>query len=260
MKWKSKPGGFFKGLSPRTPQSGELFRHELKYRISEPEHAAIKVRLAPLMDLDPHAKNGGYLIRSLYFDDYWKSAYCDKENGLVMRRKYRIRIYDFSERVIHLERKKKFDHYIYKESAPLTREEFEKILRGDYAFLIESPHSLLREFYVECISHVMRPRVIVDYEREPWIMDAGTVRVTFDRQVRAAIGSFDIFDPTLPTLRVMEPGELIMEVKYTQFLPQIVRQILPPKGEELMAYSKYVLCCDKTQYLHGFSYWEERVI
>ena len=37
-------------------------------------------------------------------------------------------------------------------------------------------------------------------------MDAGTVRVTFDRNVRAAVGSWDIFDSTLPTLPVLEPG------------------------------------------------------
>ena len=62
----------------------------------------------------------------------------------------------------------------------------------------------------------MRPRTIVDYDREPCIMDEGTVRVTFDRDVRAAIGSFDIFDPTLPTLPVLEPGKLVMEVKFTE--------------------------------------------
>ena len=44
-----------------------------------------------------------------------------------------------------------------------------------------SEHQLCREFYVEYVSNVLRPRVIVDYEREPWILDAGTVRVTFGR-------------------------------------------------------------------------------
>ena len=43
-------------------------------------------------------------------------------------------------------------------------------------------------------------------EREPWILDAGTVRITFDMNVRAAVGGFDIFDSTLPVLPVLEPG------------------------------------------------------
>ena len=105
--------------------------------------------------------------------------------------------------------------------------------------------------------NVLRPRVIVDYDREPWIMDAGTVRVTFDQNVRAAVGSWNIFDSTLPALPVLEPGKLVMEVKFTEYLPQIVRDILPPRAQELTAVSKYVLCCDKTAYRHGFEYWNE---
>ena len=123
-----------------------------------------------------------------------------------MRKKYRIRIYNNNDKFIKLERKKKFGSYIYKESAPLTREEVEKILKGDYEFLLHSPHSLCREFYIECTCNMMRPRTIVDYERIPWILDAGTVRITFDSDVRAAIGSYDIFDPGLPALSVLEPG------------------------------------------------------
>ena len=181
------------------------------------------------------------------------------KNGLseVMRKKYRIRIYDCSDRSIKLERKKKFGSYIYKESAPLTKEEFYRILDGDYQFLLKSPYPLCREFYVECVSNLMRPRTIVDYDRVPWIMDEGTVRITFDSDVRAAVGSYDIFDPSLPTLPVLEAGKLVMEVKFTEMLPQIVRDLLPPNAQEFTAVSKYVLCYEKSQYLHGFEYWNE---
>lgn len=147
--------------------------------------------------------------------------------------------------------------YIFKEAAPLTRKEVEMILNGRYEFLLKSPYPLCREFYIECISHMMRPRVIVDYEREPWIMDTGTVRITMDSNVRAAVGSFDIFDASLPTISVLEPGKLVMEVKYTEFLPRILKDILPPKAAEFAAVSKYVLCCEKTRYLNGFTYWQE---
>lgn len=235
----------------------EAFRNEWKYLISTSEHAALRSRMAPVFRLDPHAQNGGYRIRSLYFDDYQHSAYVEKECGVLMRKKYRIRIYDFRDNFIKLERKKKFGSYIYKEDAPLTRQEVAQILAGEYDFLLKSPYPLCREFYVECVSNVMRPRVIVDYDREPWILDAGTVRITFDMDVRAAVGGYDIFDSTLPALPALEPGKLVMEVKFTEFLPQIVRDMLPPAGSEFAAVSKFVLCCDKTQYLHGFEYWYE---
>ena len=191
----------------------ERFRNEWKYLISTSEKEVLNLRMKPLMELDPHAETGGYLIRSLYFDDYWNSAYEEKESGVLMRKKYRIRIYNYSAESIKLERKKKFGSYIYKEDAPLTKDEVQKILSGEYEFLLKSPYNLCREFYIECMSNMMRPRTIVDYEREPWIMDEGTVRITFDTDVRAAVGSYDIFDSTLPALSVLEPGKLIMEVK-----------------------------------------------
>ena len=70
----------------------ERFRNEWKYLISTSEKEVLNLRMKPLMKLDPHAENGGYLIRSLYFDDYWNSAYEEKESGVLMRKKYRILI------------------------------------------------------------------------------------------------------------------------------------------------------------------------
>lgn len=151
----------------------EHYRHELKYLISYGQKADLNLRLAPLLEQDSHARGGCYMIRSLYFDDYWNTAYQEKVDGVLMRKKYRIRIYDYSDRVIKLERKRKRDSWIYKEDASLTHGQFDRILAGDVGFLEHSEEPLCREFYVEYMSNVLRPRVIVDYEREPWILDAG---------------------------------------------------------------------------------------
>ena len=158
----------------------EKYRHEWKYLIDTAQKELICQRLSHFLTLDKHAADGGYMIRSLYFDDYFNTAYAEKDAGVLERKKYRIRIYNCSDNSIKLERKKKLGSYIYKEAAPLTRDEVYKILDGDYDFLLQSQYSLCREFYFECISNVMRPRTVVDYEREPWILDEGTVRVTFD--------------------------------------------------------------------------------
>jgi hypothetical protein len=233
----------------------EKYRHELKYLISYPEYEGIRRRMLPYFSLDENARDGEYSIRSLYFDDFYDSAYEEKEDGIFFRKKYRIRIYNYSDGSIKLERKKKQGKYIFKESAGLTRQEFERILDGDYEFLLKSEKKLLQEFYIECVCNVMRPRVIVDYERTPFVLDAGTVRVTFDRAVRAAVGGFDIFEKDLPTLPAMDPDKLIMEVKYTEFLPQLVRQLLPPRSSEFVNASKYVICCDRTKYLREKEYF-----
>ena len=235
----------------------EKYRHEWKYLIDTAQKELICQRLSPFLTLDKNARDGGYMIRSLYFDDYFNTAYEEKDAGVLERKKYRIRIYNCSDKSIKLERKKKFGSYIFKESASLTRDEVYKILEGDYEFLLHSNQPLCREFYVECMSHVMRPRTIVDYDRQPWILDAGTVRITFDMDVRAAVGSFDIFDDTLPALPVLEPGKCVMEVKYTEFLPRFVRDVLPDRASEFTAVSKYVLCYEKTEYMNSFKYWYE---
>ena len=235
----------------------ERYRNEWKYLIDTAQKEAICSRLAPVLKLDPNARNGGYSLRSLYFEDYFHTAYSEKDAGVLLRKKYRIRIYDYSDRSIKLERKKKVGSYICKESASLTRDQFYRIIDGDYGFLLQSEQPLCQEFYCECVSNVMRPRTIVDYERQPWILDAGTVRITFDMDVRAAVGSFDIFDPTLPCLPVLEPGKCVMEVKFTEFIPGFVREVLPDRASEFTAVSKYVLCYEKTAYQNGFEYWFE---
>jgi len=221
------------------------YRHELKYLINLPDWALIRPRLAAVIGRDENAgPTGEYHIRSLYFDDYWKSAYQEKEDGVLTRCKYRIRLYNCSDRLIRLERKSKYGQYILKESAPLTRAQVERILDGDYGFLMGSEHRLLREFYFECTARIMRPRVIVDYDREPFAMEAGDVRITFDKHVRAGFGRFDLFDPALPACEVLPGDRMIMEVKFTSFLPGAVRRLLPPRASELTAASKFVLCCD----------------
>lgn len=151
----------------------------------------------------------------------------------------------------------KAGNYIHKDSAPLSREEAEMLIQGDGEFLLHSKFPLCREFYVEHMCHVMRPKVIVDYERDAFILDEGTVRVTFDQHVRAAVLATDLFDSELPCLEVLKPGTLVMEVKFTEFLPRLVRDLIPPGAAEFTALSKYVLCRRKTEYLSGMAYWEE---
>ncbi|MDD3277264.1 MAG: polyphosphate polymerase domain-containing protein [Lachnospiraceae bacterium] len=230
------------------------FRHEWKYMITEAEKDDIKRRLDYLLKKDSHTIDQEYAIRSLYFDDYWDSSYDDKIMGCDLRKKYRIRIYNYSDTRILLERKCKVGNYIYKESARLTKEEFERIMEGEYRFLEFSEQQLLREFYVECMCRLFRPKVIVDYEREPYVMEEGTVRITFDKRLRAAVG-WDIFDAALPTLSVFPPEQLVLEVKYTEFLPKLLQQVLPTANAEFMAVSKYALCYEKRQYLQNESCW-----
>lgn len=222
---------------------GKEIRHELKYFINEHEYLYLRTRLKDGLMVD---KNGDekntYHIRSLYFDDIYDTAYKEKEMGVQFRKKYRIRIYNLNDNVIKLERKNKYGSYINKDAATLTKSEFYKILNKDYDFLLESNNGLLRDFYVECKSNLMAPKIIVDYDREAYILPMGNVRITFDKQLRAGINSFDIFDKNVITKRIYEEPIMIMEIKYDSFLPEHVKNLIQICSHNISAASKYVLC------------------
>ena len=151
------------------------FRHEQKYLINYSDYTVIKTRLDKLLEKDENTNEENfYHIRSLYFDDIFNKAYHEKYMGVMNRSKFRIRIYNGSDDVINLERKLKSDRYIYKQSAPLTKDQFYSILDNDYSFLFRSEKELHQVFYYECTTHLMRPRVIVDYEREPYPHHGGS--------------------------------------------------------------------------------------
>ncbi|MCR5419402.1 MAG: polyphosphate polymerase domain-containing protein [Lachnospiraceae bacterium] len=226
-----------------------IFRNEWKYLTSHSEADLLKDRLLNFLVPDKHAGRQGYSIRSLYFDDYNNSAYSQKLMGVYSRKKWRIRIYNYSDAKIALERKLKRGNYIYKESADISRDEYEKIIKGEYTFLLAREENLCKEFYIECVCNVLRPKVIVDYERFPLVMDEGTVRITFDSYVSAALGGFDIFDENLPKLSAIDEGCEVLEVKYTEFIPDLIREILPLKEQEFIAFSKYVVCYEAAHHM-----------
>ncbi len=229
----------------------KVFRHELKYLISDGEALLIKNRLKEAAKTDIHAENGSYLIRSLYFDDMWESAYTEKQAGVSQRRKYRIRIYNFRDDFISLECKEKSGNYILKRSAEISAEEFYRITGGDYAFLKDREEEVLKEFYLSCTAEGLRPSVIVDYDRTPFVYGPGTVRITFDEKIRSGFMGFDIFDSSIPVYSVLDPGKLIMEVKYTEYLPDAVKDLIEPVSSVQVAASKFVLCSDAMREIRG---------
>lgn len=225
------------------------FRRELKYLINYADAELLRERLSTVLHRDSHTVGDRYHIRSLYFDDYAHSAYYDKVGGTDKRRKYRIRLYNLDDSFIRLECKIKDGVYISKLSAPLTREECNSILAGDYDFLRCHRYDLCRQFYFEIVAAVMRSAVYVDYEREPYVMESGNVRITFDTDVRGAYPGYCITERDMPFHYVLEPGKLILEVKFTEFLPRIVQDVLPLRAAEMSAVSKYTLCYDKISYM-----------
>lgn len=221
-------------------------RHELKYYINEAAYYDLRGLLKTLFLPDENMKNeNGYGIRSMYFDDYENSCAKDKEDGVRLRHKYRVRIYDGSDQVIKLERKSKFDSYISKISASLTLDEYRRILNHDYSFLPFMRKEVCTDLFCAYKTKLMRPTVVVDYQREAYYLREGNVRITFDKHLRGGMNCMDMFDPNLILTSVLPRNILIIEVKYDDYLPDFVRRILKGHTKNYSAISKFLICTDE---------------
>ncbi|MBR4435892.1 MAG: polyphosphate polymerase domain-containing protein [Clostridia bacterium] len=219
------------------------YRHELKYYLNYADYRVISKRIGALMSRDKNAgPKGEYFIRSLYFDDLEDSAFRDKMSGVDFRDKHRIRIYNLDDGVIKLECKHKEGSYIKKDSISISPDECRRMIKGDYGFLAERDEAFARQLQLKFKLEPMRPRVLVDYMREPYVFPYGNVRVTFDKDIRSAYRMTDIFDPDLPTYPVLPSGIVVLEVKFDEVLPDFIASIVQADAPVRSAVSKYVLC------------------
>lgn len=230
------------------------YRNELKFFINYHQYFIIRQRLKDLMHQDKHVgPNGEYLIRSLYFDDINNKALHEKLGGIRDRSKYRIRIYNGDDKIIHFEKKIKFRDYIAKVKEPLTREMYDQLIDGNYDVLKQADKPLLNEIHNEMKHNLLRPKVIVDYVREPYVCDNGNVRITFDKDLRTGLHAIDIFDNSLKPVRAIDNDLIILEVKYDEYLPAYIKIALQLEGLNRQSASKYVIC---RKFLK-FNTWED---
>ena len=217
------------------------YRHEWKHEISYSDMMVLRQRMSAIMKADAHTKNGRYLIRSLYFDNGSNKALQEKIDGISRREKFRIRYYNNDTSLIHLEKKSKINGLCIKGSAPLTLEQAEKISRGDFHWMKDCSIPLIQELYSKILSQGLRPKTIVDYTREPFIFPAGNVRVTLDYDIRTGMNSTDFLNPNCVTVPATD-NVIILEVKWDEYLPDIVRDAVQLNGRRVGAFSKYAAC------------------
>ena len=220
------------------------FRHELKYAIPYADYLAMRTRLRAVMSKDPHTgESGTYQIRSIYFDNSDDKALREKIDGIAKREKFRIRYYNDDFSFITLEKKMKIESLCLKCDARLTEEECRRILNGDLAFMKDHPEELVREFYAKIHYQRLKPRVLVSYVREPYIFRAGNVRITFDSQIRTSLFHREFLTKQVPDISATDtPQDMILEIKYDAFLPEIIQDLIQTPGIRQQAFSKYSTC------------------
>ena len=218
------------------------YRNELKHVINLGDKAAICASLRAVAKPDPHAgPDGSYRIRSLYFDNIADKALREKIDGVNEREKFRIRYYNGDTSAIRLEKKAKRDGLGCKLSAKLTAQEAQKIVDGDLTWMATSGRPLVVELYSKMKTQGLRPRTIVDYKRTPFIYAPGNVRVTIDEDIRTGLRCTDFLNPNCVTIPAGE-SIILLEVKWDEYLPDIIRKAVQVRGRRAAAFSKYQVC------------------
>lgn len=242
------------------------FRHEYKYIISTQQALILKNRIATIMSRDAHTgQSGAYEIRSIYFDDMNDSCYYQNEAGTDPRSKYRIRIYNGSKDQIVLEKKIKQNGMTKKLHQDLTMAQYEMLTgmfgdEGDVKLesfepdlchighqlwnfdeIYEEP-SLIQELLILKQTRLMQPKVIVAYERTPFVENNGNVRVTFDDGICSSADFEAFFHTDLHARKILPQGQTLMEVKFDEFLPAYIKEVLENGHMRQTTFSKYYLC------------------
>lgn len=201
----------------------------------------LRMRLAAVMQRDSHAVDGKYEIRSLYFDTPSDRALREKLDGVNQREKFRIRLYNYDTSVIFLEKKSKWNNLCSKESTELTEEEVQRLLRGEIMWMKNTDRVLCRELYDKMVGQGLRPKTIVDYTREPFVFAPGNVRVTLDYAIHTGLQCTDFLNPQAVTVPAGEDG-ILLEVKWDEYLPDIIREAVSLESRRAGAFSKYAQC------------------
>ena len=217
------------------------YRVEKKYLVTEADLAAIAGRLKQVMLQDIHQHGSFYNIRSIYFDDLQNHCAFENEAGLDQREKYRIRIYDGSASLIHLEIKEKIHGFTKKRACSLSQDECSQILDGNLSLSLDERKPLNQLLlHMQCIN--LRPNVLISYDRTAFTYPAGNVRITFDRNISASRCCEDFLSQNVrQKTAVLPKGIHVLEIKYDEFLPDIIAQLVEDGSLSQTAFSKYYL-------------------
>ena len=215
-------------------------RHEEKYIIDYRQYAVMKNRAMALMTPDSHGINGCYTINSLYYDDLKDTALLEKLDGLPEHRKFRVRTYDYSDRVINLERKDKRGILTEKFSASLPADQIGLLDLG--TLQPEDAEAGWYDLAAQMHRAGLRPAVVVRYERDAFFLEGTDLRLTFDKNLEAIVpDDRALFDPHMGGLPAISRGSVIMEIKYGDRVPSLIRTMTNFSSKQLSV-SKYALC------------------
>lgn len=219
------------------------YRHEYKYIIDETQENILYALAQGILLRDSHVQEDGmYTIRSLYFDDPYDSCFYENMNGTDPRSKFRIRYYNSDTTQIRLEKKSKQRGMTNKISCSLTREECLQLMQGQQITPTEEMPEVKAEMLRQMQMRLLLPKVIVTYDRIPFVYSAGNVRITFDKNITASKEISLFLDGNYRQRPIMAYSQSVLEVKWDELLPLHIQKILQLDTLQWSAFSKYYMC------------------
>ena len=219
------------------------YRHEYKYIINGIQESILYPLAQGILQRDTHVQEDGmYTIRSLYFDDPYDSCFYENMNGTDPRSKFRIRYYNSDTTRINLEKKAKMRGMTSKISCSLSEEECLQLMQGQRIIVTDQMPKQKAELLLEIQMRCLSPKVIVTYDRIPFVYAAGNVRITFDKNITASKEIFSFLDGNYRQRPIMAPAQSILEVKWDELLPLHIQQTLQLDTLQWSAFSKYYMC------------------
>lgn len=219
----------------------KVLREEKKFLINIADFRSISARLEKVMAQDPHNGVHGYIIRSLYFDTPYDTDFFEKQAGVELRRKIRLRCYDPKLDFAMLEMKQKQGARQLKRSLRVSREDAVRMTAGDYSPLLRYSEPFAAEIYGMMQARSYIPRAIVEYNRKAFIAKENRIRVTFDNRIVATESCFDLFSEKLNMNPVLDPYNVVLEVKFNGFLLNYIQSMINCVDKSEMSVSKYIL-------------------
>ncbi len=237
-----------------------MLRLERKYLVPNYLMDELRDRLKPFVRKDRYAisvngKNPEYVVRSIYFDSRNLDCYVEKKEGILLRKKFRIRAYGNKgeNKKIAFEIKRKIANRIKKHRSFVHLEDVSNILNtGNVELYVMQDNGYngalddARRFFYHIKKNHFLPTCLVVYEREAYHgkFDKG-VRVTLDKNIRS-ISYPDIDDLYHDgNLNFLFKNHFILEIKYfTHFMPVWARSLIQEFKLRNEALSKYVIGYD----------------
>ena len=200
----------------------------------------LAAKLKTIMKPDLNQKGEAYVIRSLYFDDIWDSCMEENESGIDDRSKLRIRTYTYDAEKLYLENKEKLRGYTKKSRDVISRQECFDVMDGNA--LPFGERNVVNQLSLAMKTRHLRPKAIIEYERSAFVHPLGNVRITFDCNITASRCCEDFLCKDVKQRTAVLPaGMHILEVKYDEFLPDVIAQLIEDGNLTQTAFSKYYL-------------------